>query len=450
MNFQMEMEMPVLHPVLSVSELNRSARELLEQAFPLLWVSGEISNIKCYGSGHWYFSLKDAQAQVRCVMFREKNRYLDWQPRDGMQVEARALVTLYQARGEFQLCVETLRRAGLGRLYEAFEQLRARLEKEGLFAPARKKRLPAFPARIGVITSPAGAALHDVLSTLKRRMPSMPVVIYPVPVQGSGAAERIAAAIQTAEAHAECEVLILCRGGGSIEDLWAFNEEVVARAIAACSIPTISGVGHETDFTIADFVADARAPTPTAASQMACPDREELLRALAVLRGRACRGIQGRIGSMMQSADRIGCRLVHPEQAIRDQLAHLQYLRNRLDTCSVQCWENRNWRVRELGHRFALAAPDVRLLAGRQHELGWRLHRATSRRMEVLTMELQRQQENLAHLNPRSVLERGYSITYAPDGTVVRNSDQIRAGETIRVEFASGWSEARVEKKTGN
>jgi exodeoxyribonuclease VII large subunit len=450
MNFQMEMEMPVLHPVLSVSELNRSARELLEQAFPLLWVSGEISNIKCYGSGHWYFSLKDAQAQVRCVMFREKNRYLDWQPRDGMQVEARALVTLYQARGEFQLCVETLRRAGLGRLYEAFEQLRARLEKEGLFAPARKKRLPAFPARIGVITSPAGAALHDVLSTLKRRMPSMPVVIYPVPVQGSGAAERIAAAIQKAEAHAECEVLILCRGGGSIEDLWAFNEEVVARAIAACSIPTISGVGHETDFTIADFVADARAPTPTAASQMACPDREELLRALAVWRGRACRGIQGRIGSMMQSADRIGCRLVHPEQAIRDQLARLQYLRNRLDTCSVQCWENRNWRVRELGHRFALAAPDVRLLAGCQHELGWRLHRATSRRMEVLTMELQRQQENLAHLNPRSVLERGYSITYAPDGTVVRNSDQVRAGETIRVEFASGWSEARVEKKTGN
>jgi exodeoxyribonuclease VII large subunit len=219
MNFQMEMEMPVLHPVLSVSELNRSAKELVEQAFPLLWVNGEISNIKCYGSGHWYFSLKDAHAQVRCVMFREKNRYLDWQPRDGMQVEARALVTLYQARGEFQLCVETLRRAGLGRLYEAFEQLRGRLEKEGLFASGRKKRLPSFPAQIGIITSPAGAALHDVLSTLKRRMPSIPIVIYPVPVQGFGAAERIVAAIQKAAMHAECEILILCRGGGSIEDL---------------------------------------------------------------------------------------------------------------------------------------------------------------------------------------------------------------------------------------
>lgn len=439
--------MPVLHPVLSVSELNRSAKELLEQAFPLLWVNGEISNIKCYGSGHWYFSLKDAEAQVRCVMFREKNRYLDWQPKDGMQVEARALVTLYQARGEFQLCVETLRRAGLGRLYEAFEQLRAKLEKEGLFAPDRKKRWPSFPAQIGVITSPAGAALHDVLSTLKRRMPSIPIVIYPVPVQGFGAAERIAAAIQKAATHAECEILILCRGGGSIEDLWAFNEEIVARAIAACSIPIVSGVGHETDFTIADFVADARAPTPTGASQLVCPDREELLRSVAVLRSRACRGIQGHIGSMMQHADRLGCRLVHPGQAIRDQLARLQYLRNRLDACSAQHWENRNWRVRELGHRLALAAPDVRLLARCQHELGLRLHRASSRRMEVLMMELQRQQENLAHLHPRSVLERGYSIAYAPDGTLVRNSDQISIGETMRVEFATGWSEARVEKK---
>ena len=447
MNFQMEMEMPVLHPVLSVSELNRSAKELLEQAFPLLWVSGEISNIKCYGSGHWYFSLKDAQAQVRCVMFREKNRYLDWQPKDGMQVEARALVTLYQARGEFQLCVETLRRAGLGRLYEAFEQLRGRLEKEGLFAPGRKKRLPPFPAQIGVITSPDGAALHDVLSTLKRRMPSMPVVVYPVPVQGFGAAEKIAAAIRRAEIHAGCEVLILCRGGGSIEDLWAFNEEVVARAIAACSIPIVCGVGHETDFTIADFVADARAPTPTGASQLVCPHREELLRTVAVLWSRASRGIRGRIGSMIQSSDRLGCRLVHPGKAIRDQLARLQYLRSRLDACSVQHRENRNWRLRELGHRLALAAPDIRLLDGRRHELGSRLDRATSRRMEVLMMALQRQRENLDHLNPCSVLERGYSIAYAPDGTVVRNSGQISIGEVIRVEFATGWSDALVEKK---
>ena len=447
MNFQMETGMPVLYPVLSVSELNRSAGELLEQAFPLLWVSGEISNIKCYGSGHWYFSLKDARAQVRCVMFREKNRYLDWQPKDGMQVEARALVTLYQARGEFQLCVEMLRRAGLGRLYEAFEQLRTRLEKEGLFAPGRKKQLPSFPKQIGVVTSPAGAALHDVLSTLKRRLPSMPIVVYPVTVQGSGAGERIAAAIQKAAMHAECDILILCRGGGSIEDLWAFNEEVVARAIVACPIPVVTGIGHETDFTIADFVADIRAPTPTGASQLVCPDREELLRHLGILWGRVRRGVQGHIGSMMQGADRLGCRLVHPGQAIRDQLARLHYLGNRLEARSVQHWENQNWRLRELGHRLALAAPDIHLLAERQHELGLRLQHAIFRRMEILMMSLQRQQENLAHLDPQAVLERGYSIAYALDGTVLRNSDQISIGETIRVEFASGWSEARVEKK---
>ena len=259
------------------------AKDLLEQAFPLLWVSGEISNIKCYGSGHWYFSLKDSDAQVRCVMFREKNQYLGWQPQDGMQVEVRALVTLYPARGDFQLNVETIRRVGLGTLFEAFEQLRARLGKEGLFDPGRKKILPLFPEQIGIITSPDGAALHDVLSTLRRRMPSLPVIVYPVPVQGIGASVKIAAAIQKAASRAECDVLILCRGGGSIEDLWAFNEEVVARAIAACSLPIISGVGHETDFTIADFVADIRAPTPTGASQLVCQDREELLRRVEIL-----------------------------------------------------------------------------------------------------------------------------------------------------------------------
>jgi exodeoxyribonuclease VII large subunit len=307
--------------------------------------------------------------------------------------------------------------------------------------------LPSFPAQIGVITSPAGAALHDVLSTLKWRMPSIPVVVYPVAVQGFGAAEGIAAAIQRAEIHAQCDVLILCRGGGSIEDLWAFNEEVVARAIAACAIPLVSGVGHETDFTIADFVADVRAPTPTGASQLVCPDREELLRNVAVLWSRACRGIRGQIGGMMQSADRLGSRLVHPGKAIRDQLARLQYLHNRLDTCSAQRLENLSWRLRELGHRLALAAPDIHLLAGRLHELELRLHGAAFRRMEILMMELQRQRENLAHLNPRSVLERGYSITYAPDGTVVRNSGQISIGEVVRVEFATGWSEALIEKK---
>ncbi|MBX9810460.1 MAG: exodeoxyribonuclease VII large subunit, partial [Burkholderiales bacterium] len=237
--------------VISVGELNRLAKDVLEQNLPLMWVAGEISNFKRYDSGHCYFTLKDAAAQVDCVMFRHKVQYLEWLPENGMQVEVRACPTLYEARGKFQLNVETMRRAGLGALYEAFEKLKAKLEQEGLFDAARKRPLPAFPRAVGVVTSPQAAALRDVLTTLRRRMPSLPVILYPAPVQGEGAAQKIAQAIATAGARNECDVIIVCRGGGSIEDLWAYNEEAVARAIFACAIPVVSGVGHETDFTIA-------------------------------------------------------------------------------------------------------------------------------------------------------------------------------------------------------
>ena len=445
MNFLMDMEID--RTVLSVSELNRGARDLLEQAFPLLWVSGEISNIKRYGSGHWYFSLKDSNAQVRCVMFRDKNQYLGWEPRDGMQVEVRALVTLYQARGDFQLSVETIRRVGLGTLFEAFEQLRARLGKEGLFDPDRKKPLPLFPKQIGIITSPAAAALHDVLSTLQRRMPSLPVIIYPTPVQGMGAAAKIAAAIQKAASRAECDVLIVCRGGGSIEDLWAFNEEIVARAIAACPLPIISGVGHETDFTIADFVADIRAPTPTGASQLVCPDREELLRRAKILYDRVQREMQRDMESRVQNIDMLAGRLVHPGKRIDDQLTQLQRLRERVAGSWQRNSEIRYWRLRDLDRRITAIRPDISHLIERQHELSLRLNRAGASRIEMLIVGLRRQQANLAHLNPASVLERGYSIAYTADGTVLRNSDQIGIGDTIRVTFAKGWSKASVSEK---
>lgn len=445
MNLFVETE--IARTVLSVSELNRGAKDLLEQAFPLLWVSGEISNIKRYGSGHWYFSLKDSSAQVRCVMFRDKNQYLGWEPRDGMQVEVRALVTLYQARGDFQLSIETIRRVGLGTLFEAFEQLRARLGKEGLFDPARKKPLPLFPQRIGIITSPAAAALHDVLSTLQRRMPSLPVIIYPTPVQGIGAALKIAAAIEKAASRAECDVLIVCRGGGSIEDLWAFNEEIVARAIAACSLPIISGVGHETDFTIADFVADIRAPTPTGASQLACPDREELLHRAKILYGRMQREVQRDMENRMQKTDMLASRLVHPGERIDDQLAHIQRLRERLAGSWQRNSEIRYWRLRDLDRRITAIRPDIPHLMERLYELGVRLNRASVGRIEMLIMGLQRQQANLTHLNPASVLERGYSIAHTPDGTVLRNSDQVSIGDTIRVTFAKGWTKASVSEK---
>lgn len=441
------MEMEIARAVLSVSELNRSAKALLEQAFPLLWVAGEISNIKCYGSGHWYFSLKDEDAQIRCVMFRDKNQYLDWQPRDGMRVEVRALVTLYQARGDFQLSVENIRRAGLGSLFEAFERLKATLGKEGLFAADRKKPLPLFPKQIGIITSPAAAALHDVLSTLQRRMPSLSVIVYPTPVQGAGASIKIAAAIQKAGDRAECDVLIVCRGGGSIEDLWAFNEEVVARAMAACPLPIISGIGHETDFTIADFVADVRAPTPTGASQLVCPDREDLMRRSETLWGRMQRAMQHNMESRMQYADMLGCRLIHPGTQIDDRLAHLQRLSKRLAGSWLRDNANRSWRLREFDQRITRARPDIAQLVERQRELGLRLRRAVAVRLETLIMSLQHRQADLAHLDPESVLERGYSIAYTADGEVLRKSDQINVGDTIRVAFAKGWSKASITEK---
>lgn len=409
--------------VLSVSELNRSVKDLLEHALPLLWVGGEISNLKRYDSGHWYFSLKDANAQVRCVMFRHKNQYLDWQPQDGMQVEVRALVTLYEARGEFQLSVESIRRAGLGALFEAFEQLKAKLGKEGLFAADRKQALPLFPQQLGIITSPAAAALRDVLTTLQRRMPSLPIIIYPTPVQGEGAAAKIAEAIRIAAKRAECEVLILCRGGGSIEDLWAFNEEIVVRAIAACPIPIISGVGHETDFTIADFVADMRAPTPTGAAQLACPDSMELLQRVATLHGRLRRVMERGLESRMQRADILARRLVHPGERLKNQRVHVQHLRERLTGVWLRQAESRHWRLRE----------PVQRLRG-----------AASRITETRAMELQRLQAHLIHLNPQSVLERGYSISYTADGTVVRNSNQVAAGDAVDLIFAQGEAKTRV------
>ncbi len=445
MNLIMEME--IAREVLTVSDLNRSAKDLLEQAFPLLWVSGEISNIKRYGSGHWYFSLKDESSQVRCVMFRDKNQYLDWQPKDGMQVEVRALVTLYHARGDFQLSVEAIRRSGRGTLFEAFEQLKARLGREGVFDPDRKKPLPVFPKQIGIITSPAAAALHDVLSTLKRRMPSIPVIVYPAPVQGAGAGAKLAEAIQQAVNRAECDVLILCRGGGSIEDLWAFNEEVVARAIAKCSIPIVSGVGHETDFTIADFVADVRAPTPTGASQLVCPSGEELSRHVELARGRLRREMRRGIENRMQHSDMLGCRLIHPGKRIDDQLARLQHLRERINRFWLRSLESGHWRLRELNQRLTIARPKINRLVERQRDFRLRLQRATDARLEALAMNLEREQANLAHLNPESVLQRGYSIAYAADGTVLRNSAQTGTGDTIRVVFAKGWSRARIVEK---
>jgi exodeoxyribonuclease VII large subunit len=387
--------------IISVSELNRLAKELLEQSFPLFWVSGEISNFTRAASGHWYFSLKDQSAQVSCVMFRGRNSYLDWSPKEGDKVEARALVTLYEARGSFQLTIEFLQRAGAGALFEAFEKLKAKLQQEGLFDPAFKQAIPAHPKQIGIVTSPDAAALHDVLTTLKRRMPNIPVIIYPTPVQGKGAATQIANAINSAHERNECDVLIICRGGGSMEDLWQFNEEVVARAIANCRIPTISGVGHETDFTICDFVADVRAPTPTAAAELASPSREALLNKLKQLSEQLKRNSLYLVQEREQLLDYLARRLVSPTQQLALQTSQLAQLRYRL---------------------------------------GLNIQQQLQRQQRNITQLAQ----NLHHLNPQAVLSRGYAFAQNKQGEIISNSRQIKAGEDISLTFDVGSAEATI------
>ncbi|HEX9686854.1 MAG TPA: exodeoxyribonuclease VII large subunit [Burkholderiales bacterium] len=432
--------------VISVSELNRIARETLERNLPLLWVAGEISNFKRYESGHCYFTLKDAQAQVDCVMFRHRAQLQGWSARDGMQVEVRALPTLYEARGKFQLNVEVMRRAGLGALYEAFERLKAKLDKEGLFDPGRKRPLPRFPRAVGVVTSLKAAALRDVLTTLRRRMPRLPVVIYPVPVQGEGAAGRIATAVAAVGERRDCDVLIVCRGGGSIEDLWAFNEEVVARAIVACSVPVVSGIGHETDFTIADFVADVRAPTPTSAAELASPDRRELSQQVMHLVHRLWRNAQRGLENRMQRLDVLSRRLVHPGERIRNQLGELRHLATRLSGASARVLEDRAWRLREAGLRLAACRPAVAELQRGCVALARRLREGARRRLEAATALLARLDAHLKHLNPQSVLERGYSITHDRQGMVVRDAGRLAVGDELRTTFSKGWAEATVKR----
>ena len=433
--------------VISVSELNRLAKELIEQTLPLMWVAGEISNFTRAASGHCYFSLKDAQAQVRCVMFRHKIQLQDWKPENGMQVEVRACPSFYEARGEFQLNVEVMRRSGLGALYAAFEKLKAKLQAEGLFEAAAKQPIPRFPRAIGVVTSLKAAALRDVLTTLRRRMASIPVIIYPTAVQGEGAAQQIAAAIAAADERAECEVLIVCRGGGSIEDLWAFNEEVVARALHACRLPVVTGVGHETDFTIADFVADARAPTPTAAAQMASPHRDDLRQELGHLAQRLVRVAERALERRMQQLDVLARRLTHPGERIANQLSHLGHLASRLGGVWARSADGSAWRLRELYQQLLALRPDFAALATRQQSLAQRLASAAAHRVDTLRSDVRSLAAQLAQLNPQAVLERGYSVVETSTDKIVRDSAQLERDEEVRLTFAKGWARAQVKDK---
>jgi exodeoxyribonuclease VII large subunit len=389
--------------VLTVSQLLRSVRDTLERRFPLQWVQGEVSNLSKAPSGHWYFTLKDGAAQVDCVMFRSRAAALDWQPREGLAVEARVLVTLYEPRGRFQLTVEGLRRAGVGPLYERFVRLKEKLQSEGLFDESLKRALPPFPRCIGVVTSLNAAALHDVITTLARRNAAIPLIVYPTPVQGEGAAAHMAATLAKANRRADCDVLLLVRGGGSLEDLWQFNEEILARALRASRIPVVAGVGHETDFTIADFAADHRAPTPTAAAELASPARAELLGRLAECARCISREMRRRLQYAMQAADGCARRLVHPAQRLR-------------------------------AHRELVIQLTARLAFGFIHNV----HGAQAR--------LARLQASLAGLDPTSVLGRGYSITRNAHGQVLRDALGVRPGERVHTTLARGSLESEVKK----
>jgi exodeoxyribonuclease VII large subunit len=428
-----------------VSELNRMARRALESQLPLLWVEGEVSNFMRAASGHWYFSLKDANAQVRCVMFRGRNQFADFTPANGDHVEIRALPSLYEARGEFQLGAEAIRRAGAGRLYEAFLKLKAKLEAEGLFDPAKKRALPRFPRCLGIVTSPQAAALHDVLTALSRRMPGLPVILYPTPVQGTGAGAQIAAAIRTAGARAECDVLLVCRGGGSLEDLWAFNDEAVARAIAASPMPVVSGVGHETDFTLADFAADLRAPTPTAAAELASPVRQELLLQLGNLARQLQHQLTRRQHSEMQRLDYLARRLIHPAEQLRRRQSELNQLAQRLRHASGTRLTTEQLRIARLNQRLVTPRHVIQREQQRLDALGLRTRRAVEGSFGQRRLTLARLTSSLAHLNPEGVLARGYSIVQLDNGAVVQDAASLHAGDTVGIRFHRGQARAKVE-----
>jgi len=440
---------PPPRDIYTVSRLNREAKLLLEGSFPSLWVEGEISKPAFPPSGHVYFGLKDADAVVRCALFRGAQRIAGVQPRDGMHVLARARVSLYEGRGEFQLIVEYLEEAGEGALRRAFEQLKQRLAQEGLFDTAHKKPLPRLPRRIGLVTSASGAVLHDIVTTLKRRFPAIGVLLYPVPVQGTGAAEKIAAAIRLAGKRRDCDALIVARGGGSLEDLWAFNEEIVARAIYACPLPVVSAIGHETDVTIADFVADARAPTPTAAAELLSPDWREWDAAFRGLALRAVRQMQTRLQQAAQHLDWLGARLVHPRNRIETLHHRLHGLVLRLRLAQGERQRTVRTRLTELATRLYRHSPGPRLQAQRlqQRHLRHRLEAAVRRRLETVRERLGHLAQTLHALSPLATLERGYAIVHhAESGAVLRDARTVRPGEPVRAQLARGALDCRVEK----
>ena len=463
------------HPernVYTVSRLNREARILLERGFGVVWVEGELSNFSQPASGHWYFSLKDRTAQLRCAMFRRENAGAGFTPRDGMKVLARGRISLYEPRGEYQFIAEQMEEAGIGALRRQFELLKTKLAAEGLFAPELKRSLPRFPRRIGVVTSPTGAAIRDILHILARRFPPAAVLIYPAPVQGAAAVPALIEALRLAGLRRECDVLIVARGGGSLEDLWAFNDERLARALRACPIPIVAGIGHEIDFTIADFVADARAPTPSGAAELVVPDRATFLDALArnAERLRAC--MRRELRSLSAHFDNVGLRLkrCHPGARLLQQEQRLDDLEQRLAHALRSNIRHDRGRVSDLYARLVHRSPDrlVRDFRLRHVELARRLEQAMKDRFSRARARTDMQARlgrairvRLSHaesrygaaartldaVSPLATIERGFAVVTRADGLLVTDAQTVSVGDEITTRLARGKLKARVTGK---
>ncbi|WCH24683.1 exodeoxyribonuclease VII large subunit [Aeromonas salmonicida] len=436
--------------VFTVTRLNSAVRMILEQDLGLVWLTGELSNLAMPSSGHWYFSLKDLGAQVRCAMFKGNNRRVAFRPQDGMQVLVQARVSLYEPRGDYQLIIESMQPAGDGVLALRFEELKRRLGTEGLFDEGRKRPLPREPRAVGLITSATGAALHDMLTVLKRRAPDLPIFIYPTQVQGSAAIGQIVAAIALANRRAEVDVLIVGRGGGSLEDLWCFNEEVVARAIANSAIPVISAVGHEVDVTISDFAADLRAPTPSAAAELVAPDQSARAQRLAHLWQRLVQAM-----NRHQTAARHGFVLLQKRLDHQDPKRRLEQQSQRLDELSARLQQLLNQRLHQGERRLAnlelrlQAKSPERLLAigRRRHQLAEeRLHALIAKRQDQASHRLAMLTARLDGVSPLATLGRGYSITRTQSGDVINRAAQVNAGQTLVTTLAEGYLQVRVEE----
>lgn len=441
-----QQESPVLtRDILTVSELNQAVARLLEDSFDVCWVRGEVSNFTPAASGHWYFTMKDNGASVRAVMFRSRAIAVGFIPKSGDSVEIRGRVTLYEARGEYQIQVEQLRRAGLGSLFEAFLALKNKLASEGLFDQENKREITTHPRAIGVITSLSAAALRDVLTALERRAPHVPVVIYPAMVQGADSPIQLRQALARANARLEVDTLLLVRGGGSIEDLWSFNDEGLARDISASVIPVVCGVGHETDFTIADFVADLRAPTPTAAAELVCTARIELLERTLRSGERLVLSIQRKLDRWSQQVDRIAARVVSPSQRLSHQAERLQGLVFRMRTAFQRVDQQRRTRADNSRTRLHGQLPEFsrqRLSVQRSIQT---LMTSQRRWSDQRAARLNALNAQLRALSPEQTLSRGYAIVQTQDGAIVRSAHSLQVGQHLNVRLASGGADVRVE-----